>query len=133
MKAEDVKKLPQRIGTTANSLNVFLKLIAETHTIVGLVMIAMALAILDKPSVGAAANLASWGVSPRGFALTMAISGALILRFPKTRYYGILTMPFLLYMASFIDFVAESDTAWTPVAIYLGFWLLALRAGIEDA
>lgn len=132
MKAEVTsrgEKVRQKARSAIDTFLLFLQTVVEAHTVIGAGLIIMALSMFEKQPTGIIANMASWGISPRGFAVATAICGALILRYPKSAYYGILTMPILFYAAVTFDYVLDTDSSWTPVVITVVLWLLALQVG----
>lgn len=82
---------------------------------------------LDRQS-GTLLWLHQHGVSPRGYGILLAVCGGLILRFPRARYYGVLTLPFLVYVLATVGYVAEGNINPIPAVLYLALYIFMLRA-----
>ena len=126
---EVVKKQATGLYKLAEAL---LKVI-DAKTAVALMMVALAMGIASAPEAGAAASLAAFGISPRGFAYGCGLAAGLILRFPNTHFYTLLISPLIVYIVAFADYLGKQpNVCMAPLAWYLGFMYLALKAGQKE-
>lgn len=100
-------------------------------------MLVTALAIVQRPTVGAAGVLAThFHLSPLVFAVSLAFCAAVILLKPKSAAFMALTLPFVLYIVAAIIYYSAPDRPNTPpilfVALYLTILRLALPAQAEE-
>ena len=100
----------------------------DQRAVVGLAFVLIAFSMLGSPSFGAAALLAQVGVSPRGYAYIVGAAGALILRWPRSRFYTLLTLVFMPYWLALLVAVAEQGASATPIIVYSLAGYFVLRA-----
>lgn len=105
----------------------------DGRSLMGLMMIVLAMAILGAPDVGAASSLAGAGVSPKGFAYVCGVLGALILRDPHTKFFTLMLMPLAIYVAAFLHYatIHPEAASGAPLAWYITLLIFALKAGRE--
>jgi hypothetical protein len=106
----------------------------EGRTLTGLFLLVMGVTIAMYPSFSAAGQLAGIGISPKLLAIMMAVSGGLILRWPDTRYYILLTFPFVLYVWGNINWVNNLGAlgSLTPVVTTVFLFLFMVIAEARD-
>lgn len=126
VRADEMKKQASGLYKLAEALLG----VIDGKTAVALMMVFLAMGIVSAPDAGAAASLAAFGISPKGFGYGCGLAAGIILRFPNTRFYTLLISPLALYIVAFADYLGKQPVvSVAPLAWYLGFMFLALKVG----
>lgn len=104
----------------------------DLRAVVGLAFLVVGFILVGATPLSAQAGTLMWlhqhGISPRGYGILLALAGGLILYRPRTRYYGVLTLPFLVYVAGTAGYVADGGINPIPAVLYLVLYIFMLRA-----
>jgi hypothetical protein len=100
----------------------------DQRAIAGLVFLLLALVLVSRPDTGAIAWLYVHGLSPRGYGYAMVVVGGIILRWPRTRLYGLLILIFLPYLFGTFGYVLEGNINAAPGILYTALFYYMLRA-----
>lgn len=87
--------------------------------------------ILTHPNTEVLQIIASRGISPIGYGLSLIICGAFIL-ITRGRVFAILTLPYLVYCVAYIQFVHDSAPEYTASAfVHFAVWVISQRVAAE--
>lgn len=103
----------------------------DQRAVVGLLFLALALVLVSyapQETTGTARWLHENGLSPRGYGFALSVAGGLILRWPRTRFYGVLTLAFLPYLIGTVGYMAGGGINPAPAILYVVLYYFILRA-----
>jgi peptidoglycan/LPS O-acetylase OafA/YrhL len=104
----------------------------DQRAIVGLAFLAIAFILVGATPFETQTGTLYWlhthGLSPRGYGIALALVGGVILRWPRSRFYGVLTLPFLVYVAGTVGYVMDGGINPIPAVLYIVLYIFILRA-----
>lgn len=128
---ETAQKAGDRLSKGMVGISTAYRLI-DQRAIVGLLFLVLALilvgAVPPQDQAGTVLWLHQHGVSPRGYGIALGIAGGVILRWPRSRYYGLLSLAFLPYLVGTVGYVATGMINPAPAVLYVVLYYFILRA-----
>lgn len=103
----------------------------DQRAIVALMFLVLALVMVSTApgeSLGTVQWLHQHGLSPRGYGFLLVAVGGIILRWPRSRFYGVLTLAFLPYVIGTVGYVATGAINPAPALLYVALYYFMLRA-----